>query len=412
MTQISVSAIQYRGANEQPVADDLLSQIAREKSFFLDRVSANEEAGRLLPEVFDRLLELGAIHAMVPTGLGGLSLNAVEELQLIEALAEIDPSTGWVTMATGFCSAAAAAYLPKSSAEEIFGSGTRGVVAGAGAPTGLARSTTGGFRVSGQWRYGSGILHANWAHCGTMVEVDGERLLDGAGNPVVRMCYIPIERVSLQGNWDVLGLRATGSVDFSVDDIFVPEQFTVHASAPGHRQGDAIFAQSFTLATFIGHSGWAAGAARRVLDELADFARSQGQRSSSVAFNHAFHEKFAQFEAKLRGARAFLFDVWKTVQTKSDAGVALDTAAMTMVRLALVHVTEVAAGIANFAYRIGGGETLRQGPLQRLCRDILAGAQHMTSSPPVMQACGRVLAGLAEGEIWATNSLVKAPKVG
>ena len=372
------------------------------------RAVANEQAGKLAPEVFQILIDAGAIHAMVPKSLGGSEFGAMDKLRLIETLAEIDASAAWVTMATGFCTAAAAAYLPEPAVEKIFQSGHRGVIAGAGAPTGVARTVPGGFTVTGHWRYGSGILHAGWAHCGTVVEVDGSRLQNADGAPVTRMCYVPMEQVRLGGNWDVIGLRATGSVDFFVDGVFVPEEFTCLSSAPVHRRGSPVFGQSFTLATYIGHSAWAIGSARRLMDELAKFVRAQGQRSSSIGGNHGFQEKYAHFEAALLAARAFTHTSWQNAQDRARAGDVLDTREVTMIRLALVHATEIAADIANFAYRIAGGETLRQGTLQRLCRDIQAGCQHMTSSPPVKQACGRVLAGLAEGEVWVTNGLVKA----
>lgn len=385
----------------------MIAQIESSASFFFDRAAANEQAAVLVPEVFDKLLELGAIHAMLPRSLGGSAFDAMDKLRMIESLAQIDASIAWVTMATGFCTAAAAAYLPDAAVEKIFRTGHRGIIAGAGAPTGVARAVEGGFSVSGHWRYGSGIFHADWAHCGTTVEVNGSRLLNPDGVPITRICYIPMEQVTLQGNWDVIGLRATGSVDFSVEGAFVPDQLSCLTSAPVHRRGSTIFGHSFTLATYIGHSAWAIGAARRLLDELARFVRLQGQRPNSIAGNHGFQEKYAHYEAELLAARAFVFASWQSAQDLSRAGEMLDTRNVTMIRLALVHVTEIAADVANFAYRIAGGETLRQGPLQRMCRDIQAGCQHMTSSPPVKQACGRVLAGLAEGEVWSTNTLVK-----
>jgi hypothetical protein len=44
--------------------------------------------------------------------------------------------------------------------------------------------------------------------------------------------------------------------------------------------------------------------------------------------------------------------------------------------------------------------------VQRLFRDMHAGTQHVTSAPPVMQACGRELAGLADGKSWLFLELV------
>jgi indole-3-acetate monooxygenase len=207
---------------------EMLGRIEREAAFFHQHAAANEVTGRLQPEIFNKLLDLGVIHAMVPRSLGGAGLDAIGALRIIEALSRADASAGWVAMAMGFCTGAAAAYLSDECAARIFAPGARGLVAGAGAPTGVARVVPGGFEVSGRWRYGSGILHAEWAHSGVLVEKNGVKAVTAAGTPAVRIAYIPIGQVQLLGNWDVIGLRATGSVDFSVAKVFVPEQLTIH----------------------------------------------------------------------------------------------------------------------------------------------------------------------------------------
>ena len=78
----------------------------------------------------------------------------------------------------------------------------------------------------------------------------------------------------------------------------------------------------------------------------------------------------------------------------------------TLIRLALVHVTSTLHDVANFVYLAGGTTALRRGVIQRLLRDVHAGTQHVTSSPPVVQACGRQLAGLAAGKVWRFLDLV------
>lgn len=387
----------------------LLAEIERDADFFGQHAIINEAKGRLQPVVFEKLLDLRLIQAQVPASLGGFGLNAVGTLRIIEALSRADASTGWVTMAMAFCTGAAAAYLSDAGAAKIFAPGKHGLVAGAGAPTGVAKEVPGGYEVSGRWRYGSGILHAEWVHAGVRVEKNGAKVATTSGIPSTRIAYLPVEQVQLLGNWDVIGLCATGSVDFAVNDVFVSQDLTVDAVKPQRHRGDMIFGHSLTLGTLIGHCAWAMGTTRRLLDELSAFARTGSLRSGSLADNHAFHEHFAEHEAALRAARAFTYESWQRAQHMLDAHEDFSTKDLTLIRLALAHVTNVATRTASFAYKSAGGETLRQGPLQRLCRDILAGGQHITSSPPVLQACGRVLAGLAPDERWVVNNLVKAP---
>jgi hypothetical protein len=73
----------------------------------------------------------------------------------------------------------------------------------------------------------------------------------------------------------------------------------------------------------------------------------------------------------------------------------------------MANVTWSAHEVALFVYKSGGTEALRSGTIQRLFRDMHAGTQHITASPPVYQAIGRELGGLAEGEQWVFLNLVK-----
>jgi hypothetical protein len=56
--------------------------------------------------------------------------------------------------------------------------------------------------------------------------------------------------------------------------------------------------------------------------------------------------------------------------------------------------------------RAAGTAALRAGTIQHLFRDMHAGTQHITSSPPVYAAVGRELAGLAKGKKWVFLNLV------
>jgi hypothetical protein len=72
----------------------------------------------------------------------------------------------------------------------------------------------------------------------------------------------------------------------------------------------------------------------------------------------------------------------------------------------MAHATWSAHEVAMFAYASAGTVALRAGTLQRLFRDMHAGIQHVTSAPPVFQAIGRALAGLAPAAEWRFLDLV------
>ena len=91
-----------------------------------------------------------------------------------------------------------------------------------------------------------------------------------------------------------------------------------------------------------------------------------------------------------------------------ERGERLSTRQHTLIRLAMAHATWSAHEVATFAYASAGTVALRSGTLQRLFRDMHAGIQHVTSSPPVFQAIGRDLAGLAPNAEWRFLDLVSA----
>ena len=81
----------------------------------------------------------------------------------------------------------------------------------------------GGYRVTGQWNFASGVHHANWLFC-TCKVMDGDTPRQSAnGAPVIRSMYIPAERARIEDTWSVVGMCGTGSHDFVIDDVFVPD---------------------------------------------------------------------------------------------------------------------------------------------------------------------------------------------
>ena len=214
---------------------------------------------------------------MLFRSFGGAEAWPVDALDTIETLCHADAATGWVLMTAQIAMASAAAFLEPDATAQIFGAGLP-MVAGQGAPNGRAVATDGGYRLSGKWTYGSGLLHAEYVHTGAFV-YDGEsqRMLPGSNYPEVRIFILPRSQARLLGNWDVLGLRATGSVDYAIDDLFVPEGYSHRLVETRPRQGGDLYRIGILGFGAIGHTGFALGAARRMLDEIAALAREIGR---------------------------------------------------------------------------------------------------------------------------------------
>ncbi|MER6583780.1 acyl-CoA dehydrogenase family protein [Nonomuraea sp. NPDC001023] len=369
---------------------------ARDLRPLIESEAAEAEAlGRLTDPVVAALHEAGLFGIWLPAPLGGSELSPSELLALFEELTYADASTGWVVMATTLENGTAGAYLGDDAVEHIFGGPRTPLFAGQGTRPGTAVREDGGFRLTGRWGFASAMPHAQYVHSLGVVEDTGEE----------RIFITPAEDAELLGNWDVLGLRATGSLDYAIDGVFVPESRTHPFAQREPLRGGAIYRLGLLDQALIAHSAWALGLGRRLLDELGRHVAARAGRPGQLAVSDAFHTGFARAEAALRAARALVRETWDDVERTLDAGGTLSTRQETMVRLALNHATSTLTEIAGFAYASGGTTALRDGLLQRLFRDAHAGAQHITSGPQALRECGRELAGLAQGEEWTLFTL-------
>jgi alkylation response protein AidB-like acyl-CoA dehydrogenase len=229
-------------------------------------------------------------------------------------------------------------------------------------------------------------------------------LIEGTGEP--RIFVVPVSKATLIDNWDVLGLRATGSIDYRIEDAFVPAAFTHVAAIDKPLRGGSLYSLGVIGIALLCHSAWAAGIGRRILDELGVKVQGGVGRSGTLAGSEAFHEQYAKAEGKYRAARAFVREVWSEVAASLDAGVPVTVRQHTMMRLALQNITWTCHEVSQFAYTAAGTVALRAGTMQRLFRDMHAGTQHITSAPPVIRNAGRELAGLAPGKKWLFFDLV------
>ena len=383
--------------SEAPPQPDLVAA-ARELIAVADAGAAEAEVrGQLGDDLVEAFHETGLWAMWTPCECGGSELEPVPSLEVLEHISYGDASAGWVLMAAALATGADAAYIGDEAAAELYGPGRLLVHAGAGTQPGKAIAGDGGYTISGDWSFASGIKHAEQLHTAAIVQDSGEP---------PRIFVTGVEEMTLSDNWDVMGLRATGSIDYRSDGLFVTEPYTYLATTTTPLRGGPIFTMGIAGLGVICHTGWALGVARRSLDELRTLLEARRGRADRLSESDRFHYDYATAEAKLRAARAFCFEIWGEIQETLRSGDALTPEQNTLHRLALQHVTTVALEVTEFVYAAGGTTALRAGAIQRCFRDAHAGAQHMICSPPVRQATGRMLAGLANDKQWLFMGLI------
>src|SRR5712692_9393387 len=282
--------------------------------------AAEIETARQLPaDLVMDLANAGLFKVAVPEADGGLGADVITALRVIEEVARADGSTGWC-LAMGINSFRQSAQFAPQVRRTLFHSDPIGVSAGSANPRGRAVAVPGGYRVTGHWFFASGCMHSHLLHGACRVfDGDAPRLRPN-GDQEIRIAYFyPKTAARIIDNWDVSGLRGTGSHDIAVDDLFVPEARTFSALDRRARvTGPMNRMHGFDLAG-CGFCCVGLGVARAAVDEFVELARVKVPRSSSELLRDRplVQARIGEAEALLRSGRALLFDtvqeMWETV---------------------------------------------------------------------------------------------------
>ena len=318
---------------------------ARELGPDIAAAADDVERHRRLPEsLLAKLLDAGLFRLLLPRPFAGAEVDPLTFVEVVEEIAKHDASTAWVLCQTSVC-AMSAAYIPAEAAQAIFGRHRRAVLAWGSGANGKAVPVEGGYRLNGSWWFASGGRHATWLGGHSLIcEPDGtpRRGADGALLP--RTLLFPAASAPMQDVWHVMGLKGTGSDAYSVTDLFVPEAHAFARDDPVYRHYQApLYVLKTDTMYSAGFAGLALGVARGTLDALRGLALEKTPRGyrHTLREGGAFQTEFAEMEARLRSARAYLLStlgaLWRTV---------LDTGELTLdhrmaLRLASTHAMRV-----------------------------------------------------------------------
>jgi len=363
------------------------------------RARADEiEAARRLPADLSRKLAASGLYRLwVPKRYGGLEAPLVPVLRALEILAEADASVAWC----GFIattSSTALGGLPEPTAREVFAT-PETLLCGVFAPHGRAEACDGGFRATGQWSFGSGTQNADWVLAGCQLLQDGASIRDDAGTPRQHMVIVPAREVEFLDTWKVSGLCGTGSTDFRLTNVFVPEERVVGWKVRRPLEGPIYSFPNFTLLA-MGIGAVALGVARAAIDALVSLARVKQPTHSSktLAERSDVQSAVAKAEADLRSARAFYYEAAHAGWDAAQGGARVGLAQRRDIRVSTTHAVAAAVRVAQSMYECAGGTSLyRTSPLQRYLRDAHAITQHVMVGRATWETAGRAFLGIESG---------------
>ena len=358
-----------------------LVETAHSLAPIIEREAAEAESRATMPETIVGALEgAGMFALMVPRELGGSEVDMVTALEVLEEVCRIDGSTGWSLLANVTSTAFAAAYCSDAAVKEMFEGPRPPIHAGQFAPRGSALVADGGYTVSGRYSFASGSDHAGYIAGGTLELKDGEFVPDSRGLPMIRAVFVPKEQVNLLGNWDVMGLVATHSVDYEIPEQFVDAGWTFPLLEAEPLRGGPVYHLGVLSITSVGHAAFALGVGKRALEEVVSVAKAKQRMGASdvLGDQQLFQHELAMHDAAMRAARAYVIDVFGVAQAAVDSGDRPTPIESQRLRQATTYATRVAADATRFAYTWSGSDGLRNpSVLGRCFRDISAGTQHI-----------------------------------
>ena len=363
-----------------------LRETARDLYDLVDR-NAREAGPNPVPDATVSALAAAGLHGvMTPRAVGGLEVPVVEAIDVFAEIARADGSAGWCLMANAATISFFGAWAPDDFAKTLFADGVP-LAAGQFAPNGIATPEGDGYRITGDYHFGSGVRHSEWIGAGVMTAPT-----DGTDAQML-FALMPAADVRFTGNWEVLGLQSTASWDYSIDDVWVSSNATFDFFAPVRRRGSEMYELGVMGLTSAGHAGFALGVVRRALDELTAIARAKQRMGSSAAMRDSerFLIELAHLEARARSAASWVRERFAVAErTALETGTA-DATEVLLAREATVHATQDGADVIRRAYLLAGTDALRDGPLQTCFRDIHAGSQHFFAGDLAAVELGRAL---------------------
>lgn len=359
---------------------------------------AEIETGRRVPaDLAERLRAAGMFGLWLPKIHGGLELHPVDFVKVIEPLAEADASVGWCA-AVCSVSGLTASHLSEAAAREIFGNGQ--IVAGTVNPTGKALAVPGGYRVTGRWSFGSGIDNADWVVGNCIIHDEAGPRRKASGAPDMRFVLTPKSRVNVLDNWRVGGLRGTGSHDFVIDDVFVPDEHTAPAFTNSDRLPGTLYRIPMVSLFAISLAAVTLGIARAAIRALVEMAAAKTPTGSSVLLRDKpmAQVQVARAEALTRAARAYLFEAIKEQWREVEAGGAPSVERRAGIRLACTLAGEHCARAVDLVHETAGASAIQEsGRIERCFRDVHAATQHIGLATSNYELAGRALFGLDVG---------------
>jgi 3-hydroxy-9,10-secoandrosta-1,3,5(10)-triene-9,17-dione monooxygenase len=343
---------------------------------------ASDELGKLTDVAARILRDSGGIRLLQAKDHGGSEEDPRVFCEWVRAVAQYNPSAGWIAGVVGVHPWEIALVDPRVG-EEIYGADADTWVASPYAPQGRAQRDGEGFRFDGRWSYSTGTDHCDWIILGGVVV---EENASPDSFPDLRHFILPRSDYEIvEDSWHVMGLTGTGSKDIRIDGSFVPEYRTVgHLDlcdgAYAHRRADSpLYQLPFGCVFSAAIASATLGIARGAIDAYRDYLQTRisalGVQGKTDPFQQ---EALAEAEADWAAAVVhidFMLGEW---MEHVSAGRVFSIADRLEFRRNQVRaVQRVLFSVDKLMSRAGSAAVWSTRPLERYWRDLRTGGSHL-----------------------------------
>lgn len=351
-----------------------------------------DEKGRLPERLVDQLIGADLFQLYRPRFLGGPEVAPLDVLSITEELGRHDGSTAWCVQVSNAVHPMLGSIDPVEGQHMVDGSGDLRM-AGSARPLGEARRVDGGYLFSGRWDFASNVNQANW-YMGAAWLVDPERSPEKPPRSVSG--YIPVSEGRIVSTWDVMGMRGTGSDDFVLDNVFVPEGRVAAGRFQRLRTERMYHPRLAMTVTWAPATGVSLGMARGAIETL----HAVGDRRSSGS-PQALRERrevqaaVGEADVIVQAARALVIDAFGTVWDQGGHREGPTDIAVARSLMAISHAIRECGRAIDIVFHAAGTNAVSTGlRLERFLRDSHSALQHVSGSKNQIEVGGRVLLGL------------------
>ncbi len=352
---------------------------------FRDRADEAERL-RVVPEAsIKELEEVGFFRLLQPRRFDGLEADPVTFYTAVRDIASACGSTGWVSSVVGVHPWQVALFADEAQ-QAVWGEDTNTRLSSSYAPTGKATVTEGGYTLSGKWSFSSGCDHCTWVLLGGLV-------FNADGNVVdFKTFMVPRKDYTINDVWHMIGLSGTGSNDIVVEDVFVPEEFTLSMGETGQCKGPGQEQNPSDLYKLPFHSIFTGtittpiiGMAMGAYDEHVDMQQKRTRAAylgEKAALDPFAAVRIARASSEIDAAWALLVNNIREEQDHVAKGEQIPLKVRLKVRRDQVLGSQRAIDAIDSLFEASGGRALTQGTaLQRAWRDAHAGRVHAANDP-------------------------------